>query len=316
MQRREFLKLSGGAAATLANGNWAIGQLTGTGSHDPGDSATFYVSPSGNDDNPGSLSSPFATLHQAQQAMRKIAKRTGPLTVFVREGTYYFDSPLLFGPEDSGSKDASVTYGAYPNEKVTLSAGRRLECNWVPYRDGIMMTQLPSFSQSGTGFTQLFINGKRKIRARYPNYDASDPGKSGYLVAAGAISPETPNPHPGPNEDMTFSGQAQRGIRFDPSTFTKKHWANPEDAEIHIFQAAYWGNLQWRIKEIDPVANSIWFGEGGQQIGAKWSKNPAFLTTNHGFSSTTYSKSSMHLENGSSISEPRFFTTTRSPAPI
>src|SRR5439155_2980188 len=46
---------------------------------------------------------------------------------------------------------------------------------------------------------------------------------------------------------------------------------------IHIYQAAYWGNLQWKIKGIDFATNSIWFGDGGQQIGAKWSKNPSVL---------------------------------------
>ena len=51
LQRREFLKLSGGAAVTLANGSWAVGQLAGA--DKLGDSATFYVSPSGNDNNAG-----------------------------------------------------------------------------------------------------------------------------------------------------------------------------------------------------------------------------------------------------------------------
>ena len=109
------------------------------------------------------------------------------------------------------------------------------------------MTQLPSKAD----FTQLFVNGKRQIRARYPNYDASEPGKSGYLLAAGAISSDVSSPNPEANADMTFAGEAARGIRFDPATFTKKRWANPQDAEIHIFQAAYWGNLQWQIKSID-----------------------------------------------------------------
>src|SRR4029077_15260807 len=63
----------------------------------------------------------------------------------------------------------------------------------------------------------------------------------------------------------------------DPSTFSKRKWSKLEDAEIHIFQAAYWGNLQWNIKGIDLATNSIWFGNGGQQIGAKWSKSPAVL---------------------------------------
>ncbi|MFZ0863148.1 MAG: right-handed parallel beta-helix repeat-containing protein, partial [Candidatus Sulfotelmatobacter sp.] len=100
---------------------------------------------------------------------------------------------------------------------------------------------------------------------------------SGYVQAAGPIRAGTVNPDAGLDDDMTFSTQAPRGIRFDPATFTKKRWANPQEAEIHIFQAAYWGNLQWKIKGIDFSTDSIWFGDGGQQIGAKWSHNPAVL---------------------------------------
>jgi hypothetical protein len=36
----------------------------------------------------------------------------------------------------------------------------------------------------------------------------------------------------------------------------------------------YWGNLQWQIQEIDWNHNIIWFGHGGQQMGAKWHDDP------------------------------------------
>jgi hypothetical protein len=191
----------------------------------------------------------------------------------VSEGTYYLETPLTFVPEDSGTNTAAVVFAASAGHRVTISGGRRLACNWTSYRGGIMMSEVPP----GLTFTQLFVNGRRQIRARYPKYDPSLPGKSGYIQAAGPIPPGTPNPFSGVDEDMTFSSQAPRGIRFDPSTFSKKKWSNLRDAEIHIFQAAYWGNLQWRISGIDFATNAIWFGGGGQQIGAKWSKNPAVL---------------------------------------
>jgi hypothetical protein len=74
---------------------------------------------------------------------------------------------------------------------------------------------------------------------------------------------------------MLSSGTASRGINFDPTTFTKKTWARPQEAVIHIFQAAYWGNLEWRVKSIDYEHHLIWFGEGGYQVGAKWDRHPA-----------------------------------------
>jgi len=47
----------------------------------------FYVSPTGNDANPGTLASPFATLTKAQTAVRSaIPGMTGDITVLLRSG--------------------------------------------------------------------------------------------------------------------------------------------------------------------------------------------------------------------------------------
>ncbi len=230
---------------------------------------TFHVSLAGHDSNPGTEIAPFATLQRAQQAVRRRTKSGA--SIIVHGGTHYLKEPLRFSSQDSGSKQEPVAYFAAPGEPVTLSGGRRLRCEWKPYRDGVMMTEVAADLE----FTQLFVNGKRRIRARYPNYDASEPGRSGYLQAAGALSKDAINSAAGPDDDMTYSTQAPRGVRFDPKTFTAKKWSHPEDAEIHIFQASYWGNLQWKIKAINFDSNSIWFADGGQQIGAKWSTHPA-----------------------------------------
>ncbi len=230
----------------------------------------FHVSPQGNDRNPGTASRPFATPERAQRAVRMVDRRD-PIQVWLHQGTYYLDSPITFEPQDSGTPEVPVKWSAWQDEIVILSGGLRLNCQWTPHANGI----LKSAVTEKLDFSQLFVNGKRKIRARYPNYDPSQPGKSGYLQAAGPIPQDAQDPFAGPDADMTFSGEAPRGVQFDPATFTNKRWVHPEEAEIHIFQEAYWGNLQWRLKGIDHETHSIWFGEGGQQIGAKWDKNPA-----------------------------------------
>src|SRR2546429_2415605 len=271
MRRREFLKLSGTAALAAATVGHGSGEVLKSLADQPAEAGTFYVSSHGDDNNAGTALAPFATLQRAQRAVRETKKGSAPVKVLVLEGTYYLDSPLTFNPDDSGSSGAPIVFAASRGQCVTISGGRKLSCSWTSFKNGIMMTSVPP----GLDFTQLFVNGKRQIRARYPNYDPSSPGKSGYVQAAGPIPAGTPNPNAGVDEDMTFSTQAPRGIRFDPSTFSKKKWSNLQDAVIHIYQAAYWGNLQWKIKGI--ATNSIWFGKGGQQIGAKWSKNPAVL---------------------------------------
>jgi hypothetical protein len=243
-------------------------------SETPSTRANFYVAVNGDDTNPGTEKKPFATLARARDAVQQLHKEN-PITVLVRGGTYYLDEPLEFGPQDSGLAKGPVTYAAYPRELVTISGGRRLECDWQPYKNGIMMCQLPQVKFGGFTFDQLFINEKRQIRARVPNHDPSDPKNySGYIRAAGPLPDNIPNPNLDPNADMTFSSGAPRGVFFDPATFSKEHWEKPAEAIIHIYQAMYWGNLQWQIKDIDWEENILWFGDGGQQMGAKWHKDP------------------------------------------
>lgn len=248
-------------------------------------SGDIFVATNGRDDNLGILEAPFVTLNRAKLAVYQRAKNSNkPISVVVRGGTYYMKQPLTFGAADSGTAEAPITYTTYPGEKVTICGGRKLDCRWKPYRDGIWMCELPDVKEGKLDYTQLFINGKRQIRARYPNYDGSDPKHfSGYIQAVGKIDEDAPDPCPGPDDDMTFSGDLQRGITFNPATFTQKRWDRPHEAVIHIYQAHYWGNLQWQVKGIDWENCRIWFGKGGQQMGAKWSHTPNVINQDSRF---------------------------------
>jgi len=237
--------------------------------------AEFYVATNGRDTNPGTQQRPFATLTRAKEAVRQAkAKSREPIKVIVREGTYYQQEPLVFGPEDSGTTDAPIIYQAYPSELVTISGGRKLDCNWKPYKNGIIMCELPEVKEGRLEFTQLFVNGKRQHLARYPDYDNSVPGKTGYVWPKGSIPGAVEAPFPEENTDMTQNDEPPRGIEYEPETFTKNRWAKPAEAVIHIFQAPHWGNLQWTIRDVDFENHYIWFDKGGWQIGAKWASGP------------------------------------------
>ena len=90
--------------------------------------ADFVVAPDGNDGNPGSLEAPFATIQRAQEAVRGLLAQglDNNVTVFLREGEYVLEQPLVFGPADSGTANFIVRYAAYPGETPVLSGGRRL----------------------------------------------------------------------------------------------------------------------------------------------------------------------------------------------
>ncbi|HMP84259.1 MAG TPA: right-handed parallel beta-helix repeat-containing protein, partial [Verrucomicrobiota bacterium] len=113
----------------------------------------YYISPSGNDANSGTLEKPFATLQRAQQAVRQ---KHGD--VFLRGGTYYLPAPLVFTAEDSGTKDKPVVFQNYNGETPIISGGLRLDgLNWQPYTNGILRAQVPADLRT----EEIFINGER-----------------------------------------------------------------------------------------------------------------------------------------------------------
>jgi hypothetical protein len=143
------------------------------------ETAEFFVAPKGNDTwsgqsaDPDEDDGPFATLARAREAVRaqlKLQKTPRRLRVILRGGTYFLDSPLQFGPEDSGSEKAPVVYAAAAGEKVVLSGGRRLDGGrWGEVNDHMAwVIDVPAVKQDEWRFRQLFINGARCPRTRLP----------------------------------------------------------------------------------------------------------------------------------------------------
>ncbi len=132
--------------------------------------ADFYVAAAGNDSNAGTAAAPFASLARARQAVRDqvAAGLTRDLLVLVRGGTYPQTETLAFGPEDSGTERYSITYAAAPGERVVLSGGRKIS-GWTKGPGEIWTAELPEVKSGQWYFRQLFIGGRRAIRARTPN---------------------------------------------------------------------------------------------------------------------------------------------------
>ncbi len=180
----------------------------------------FYVATDGNDAWSGRLPAPnaektdgpFATLTRARDAIRGL-KTAGalaaPVTVQIREGTYYLTEPVVLGPQDSGTKEAPIAYTAYPNEKPVLCGGRTIT-GWKPEQDGMYSVVLPDVKEGRWYFRQLFADGERQVRARCPNFDPADPYRKGFLYVgrgAGGFGVSVGNIH-NPGDWMEYKIQA------------------------------------------------------------------------------------------------------------
>lgn len=126
--------------------------------------ATFYVSPAGNDSNPGTFSSPFKTLERARDAVRAInGNMTGDIIVYLRGGTYTLDAPFELTAEDSGSNGYSIVYQNYADEEPVISGGYEVT-GWTLHD----ATKNIYRAYVGTDFysRDLFVDGERATRAR------------------------------------------------------------------------------------------------------------------------------------------------------
>ncbi len=129
---------------------------------------TLYVDPNGSDEDAGSSSKPFKTIEKAKTAVRALVAHglTSDVRVVIRTGTYLLETPLVFSKLDSGSNKYSVTYAAVPNAIVVLSGGEP-----IPTWRRVDGNKWASTLANNRFFRQLTVNGKRAIRARWPNDD-------------------------------------------------------------------------------------------------------------------------------------------------
>lgn len=116
--------------------------------------ADFYVSPQGSDDWSGTLSEPnpkksdgpFATLERARDAVRALKKpQSKNILILIRGGTYRLNKPVVFGLQDSGQKETTITYAAWPGEKPVFTSGQEIS-NWKK-----VTTSLPGLPQVAVG---------------------------------------------------------------------------------------------------------------------------------------------------------------------
>ena len=168
-----------------------------------------FVSPKGDDGNPGTIEKPFRTIERAREAARTYQQTTPAAsrrayTVWLRAGEYPLTKTFELTQNDAGISGASVTYSAYNHEPVRLSGGMSIPSSlFHPVSDRGALLRLPPESrehvlqadlralgirdfgkhrQFGHGHPvvlapmELFWNDSVMQLARYPNTGAIDLG--------------------------------------------------------------------------------------------------------------------------------------------
>ncbi len=198
----------------------------------PSTSASYYVSPLGNDDWSGQLEvpnksgtdGPFLTLQRAKEEVRLRLRKpqTEDFIVYIREGTYFLEAPLVFHKEDSGRDGFHVIFRNYAGEAPVISGGIELT-DWEPLEDGVFTTSVDA------AFNVLYEGDQTGVLARYPNRnpEAISPGKHAYMKI-GAL----------------LEGHEYEGFYFDPQTFPAlDDWST---LEMTTWNGGEHGEFHWR----------------------------------------------------------------------
>lgn len=140
-------------------------------------------------------------------------------TVVLRAGTYFLPDTLVFKAEDS-----ETTWKAAPGETVVLSGGRPIT-GWKKAGGGLWTAQIPE----GFRFNQLFIDGKRRTRARTPNEGA-------FFTVDGQLTLDKPT-----------------RLKYNGGDLLPD-WAARGDVEVIALQK--WAEIRMPITALDPAART------------------------------------------------------------
>lgn len=174
------------------------------------------------------MTAPFKTLEQAQRAVRGVNKSMKEdINVYLHEGTYQLTSTLRLSNADGGTNGHYVRYMAAPGETPLVTGG-------IPVNGWELFDAEKNIwcAKDVVGrFRQLYVNGKKAIRARHPNVK--------------------------PNGDHYFNRLAKvdtTGRAFDVYTDQIKKLENIKKSEIHVMVA--WADQTLRIDDVKYNGNT------------------------------------------------------------
>ena len=239
--RRKFIRTTGiyGGMAVLTNfGIYGRESVTSTGKE-----FFIHVSPQGQDRWQGRLATPdrrgeegpVLSLERARDLAR-LARQAEParaVTVLLHPGVYRRSGPLILDAADSGTAGAPVTWRAAKDSVPVITGLKPLPSSWVSNGDGSWKMLMKDVSGIPETFRQLFCNGQRLSRTRWP--------AEGYHTV------------------YSFAGESEQEKKqsFRYLEGDVKRWSNFEDVEFVIFHS--WSESRLFPKELDEKERRITF---------------------------------------------------------
>jgi len=131
----------------------------------------IYLSPSGDDSFPGTPEKPMNSLSAAVRKARELRVQ-GPLNasveIIAQGGEYYMQQPLVLTAEDSGTPSSPLVIRSGDDKAAVFEGGIELK-GFEEVNGRLWRCFIPQVAWYGSYFEQLYVNGRRAVRARTPD---------------------------------------------------------------------------------------------------------------------------------------------------
>ena len=235
----------------------------------------IYISSSGSDSNSGTKVSPLKSLEMAKAIVRSFRKETPneKVTIYVEDGFYQLEKPLVFTAEDSGTENYPFVVKAFGKGTPTFTGSRELR-KWQILTD-----------QAKLKLLRTEVNGKIYVtnvkEAGITNFgDPIEPGKRPELFCNGQLQTLAR----WPNQGFTNAGLV-KGATELPPTFMKKRgtkegifgyvnprqnrWANEKEVCLGGYWFWDWADEFQKVSKIDSLSKILHLTEPYHRYGYK-----------------------------------------------
>lgn len=215
----------------------------------------FYISPLGDDKNPGTHERPFASLTTARDAARKVGVQE-LRTIVMTEGRYYQNEPLVLTPLDNG-----LTIRAASGTRPVIYGGKRI-AHWQPDGDRFYAAALPEDRRGEWDFRVLVVNDRYCHRSRLPRV-----GRFQHLSRFDVPWVTSQDSDTGMPLGFARKPTLEEvgSMKYDPQDVGP--WLDVNNAELSVY--SMWESSLLGLKRNDTTENRLWFANrAGFPMGA------------------------------------------------
>jgi len=235
----------------------------------------IYVAPHGSDTNSGAKDSPLKSLEKAKEVAHSFRKERPEesITVYIEDGTYRLEKPIVFTSEDSGNEQNPFVVKALDEGKPIFTGSHELR-KWQILADQAKLKLLRSEVNGKVYVTnvndagindfgdpikpgkrpELFCNGQIQTLARWPNQGFSNAG----LVEGATELPPTFKNKKGTKEGV-FGYVGSRQNR----------WANEKEACLGGYWFWDWADEFQKVNKVDTLSKTLYLAEPYHRYGYK-----------------------------------------------